>query len=127
MRSHGMRSARAAARAVARVWRSWGNCVTAGDGAAGAGIAAYCACNSTTVRCALATPPLADRNIAAVSAETRTAPRQPATTGRGSGFLPAASSPGRRLIARTSVLDPQADRDGERAERALGLTELLRD
>src|SRR5437764_563386 len=65
--------------------------------------------------------------MTAISALTSTVPTQPTRTGSGSFFPFAASSLGRRLTARMSVLDPEPDGDGERSQCAVGLAELLRD
>jgi hypothetical protein len=76
--------------------------------------------------CLSFTVPLPERNIAESTAASSTA----STTGTSTTHCVfcgprRTSSRGRRLIARTSVLDPEADGDRERAELLVGLAQLL--
>src|SRR3954452_1752038 len=92
----------------------------------GVGIACNTSCSDDSSACLSLAVPLAERNVAEKIAVIRTA----ATTGARTihcdfgGPPRRASSFGRRLIARMSVLDPEADCDRERPE-LLGLANLL--
>src|SRR4029079_16493917 len=127
-RSHATRRASAAESAVTRA------CLSAASAlcvltrlASGVGIACSSSCRVVSSACLSFTVPLADRNIAESSAAASTA----STTGMSTihwffwGRPRRTSSLGRRLIARMSVLDPEADRDRQRAELLVGLAQLL--
>src|SRR3954469_21657296 len=95
--------------------------------ASGVGIARSSSCRVVSSACLSFALPLAERNAAESTAVSSTA----RTTGTSTihcrfGAGPRRSlSRGRRLIARTSVLDPEPDGDGERAELCVGLAQLL--
>src|SRR5689334_12518216 len=94
--------------------------------ALGVGIACSSSCSCPSWDCLSLTVPLADRNIAEKTAVSSTASTTGTSTTHWRFCGPRrASSLGRRLIARTSVLDPETDRDGERAQLLVGLTQLL--
>src|SRR3954452_23427901 len=92
----------------------------------GVGIACNTSCSDDSSACLSLAVPLAERNVAEKIAVIRTAAMTGARTIHCDFGGPPrrASSFGRRLIARMSVLDPEADCDRERPE-LLGLANLL--
>src|SRR4051794_34572366 len=126
-RSQATRRERAAESAVTRA------CLSAASAdwvwtrlASGVGIARSSSCSVASSACLSFALPLAERNAAESTAVSSTA----STTGTSTIHclfcgVRRSLSRGRRLIARTSVLDSEPDGDRERAELCVGLAELL--
>src|SRR5207237_777536 len=81
----------------------------------GGGMTAIWALSESSSPCCSRTFELAERNIIESIALTRTTPTTPTSTGT-LVLVRLLSSRGRRLTARISVLDPESDGDGERAD-----------